>query len=1097
MVLNIEFTQKIITPEIPGYYYSRERLIEKVLSYKSKRLILITAPAGYGKTSVSVEFFHKLKKELKLWISLSPYDNSIENFFLLLALAFENNLPNSSFGTNLKNVLSKSQNLTLKEKINNIISSFSSELYLYLKNRSKQLFIFFDDFHNIDESDEVCDSLNYFLEYLPSNVNIVFISRRDPKKINYPKFLAKNWLGRITKDDLFFNDSDMDNFIKLNKGKTGHINKKLLEEFLKTTEGWVTAIQLLLMTKDFKVIRNEDLQRSHNDIFEYFTNEIYSSFTEEEKNLLLTLSYLESFNKNIIESVLEITGGYDILIRLYESNVFISREDETFRFHELLRKFLIKIAAENFSEEDVINIYKKLGNHYLRNKEWREDYIALNYLILGKDYNTLMHWIKLNASDKLLLIHSSGLFKMLEEIEDKDFKNSLEYILLKVNTLIYKDKDLDKALEYLRSVLRSKFSLSIDEDILVPSDKIKSNEVNYYIELLMLICNSNFLKEGISVSNIPILEHILKFELRLDQEIQFIVSLIKSYISSAENSKCKKYINRLKEIFNKIVSEYEKVIDSIDQNSLIESIFSILIFYDYGDYKTGNQVMKFVLNNIDSKNFDLSNYSQACFALFASYDTKNFEKVFAFLKQKNKEKNQTIFSAYRNQFEFQSILRKFLNFEFKETIKDLEVLRKNTHLKNYIYFIDALILYCYNLMNHPHTTNRLISEGNYSISKTRLLILQLEASLLLNDDKGYYNIMSEIEKLKKENFTIFNQSVILFYECYFLAVNDNLKEFKDKFKKFLNLCIEYDYENYLIFRIKANKLSFVFEYAFSNKIESVYLKNIYKKEGIPLNSKVTHSVRIDIKYLDNSRININGKALPDSLWLRPKSKSIFLYLAYRAYHRIDSTKNTIIEDMLFSSKSVNYDAIVDVEMNKVRKTLQSFLSEMFSEKIDKDVLKLRDKKYLLTSRNINVQIKLDVEDFKKYSSGREISDTLKAFEIYKTDFAIDCHNNWAEDMRENLKFIYSDVVHRLITYYEENSDSSKVTSLLEKLVDIEYSDEEIMMKLLSMYNKKKDFRKFKFVYKIYENRLKKEFNVQPSQNMKKFFSEVSLNNHSG
>lgn len=1094
LVLNIEHSQKINAPEIPGYYYSRERILNKILSYKSKRLILITAPAGYGKTSFSVEFFHNLKKELKLWISISSYDNSIENFFLLLALAFENNLKNSSFGMKLKNILSKSQNVTLAEKINNVISSFSSDLYSYLNTRGKQLFIFLDDFHNIDESDEVCSALNYFLEYLPSNVNVVFISRRDPKKINYPKFLAKNWLGRITKSDLSFNDSDINSFVKLYKRNTKNLDKNLLEDFLKTTEGWVTAMQLLLMTNDFEMLRNEDFHQSRSDIFEYFTNEIYSLCTDEEKNLLLTLSFPESFNKHIIEEVLGIENGYDILIKLYEGNVFINKEDDSYRFHELLRKYLNKIVTEKYSEAEISNIYKKLGNYYLKNKEWREDYIALNYLILGKDYKTLMQWIKLNASDKLLLIHSSGLFKKIEEISDKGFKKSLEYILLKVNTLIYKDKEIDKALDYLQSILRMKFSLAMNEDILIPANKIKSADVNYYIELLMLICNCNFLKEGIAINNIPISEHILKFKLREDQEIQFIVSLIKSYITSSENLKCKKYILRLKEIFRKIVNDYEKGISAIDENSFIESLFSMLIFFDYGDYTTGNQVVRFILNNIDYKNFDISDFSQACFALFTSYNSKEYEKFFNLLKQKNKEKNQTIFSAYKNQFEFQSILRKFLNYEFKETIKELEIIKRNIYQKNYIYFIDALILYCYNLNNQPSLVNRLIADGNYNVSKTRLLILQLEASLLQNDIKSYQLILREIDKIKKDNFTMFNQAVIMFYECYYFALTDNLKDFKEKYKKFLNMSIEFDYKNYIVFRTKANKLSYVFEYAQSNRIISVYLKNIFAKEKITIASNKIRSVKINILFLDNSRIIINGRELTDNLWLRPKSKSIFLYLVYRSFYGFESTKNTIIDDLFYNTRAVNYDAIVDVEMNKIRKTFHLFLSEIFNEKIEKGVLTLRDKRYYLISKDFNLDIQLDVEDFKNLAASNNINDKLKAFEIYKNDFAIDSFNNWAEDIRENFKFIYSETIHKLISYFEGKKDNKKVLVLLEKLVDIDNSDEEIMMKLLSVYNKKKDYRKFKFVYKIYEKRLKKEFNVEPSKEMQKFFSEVAHNN---
>ncbi|MBK8554082.1 MAG: AAA family ATPase [Ignavibacteria bacterium] len=1093
MVLNIEHSQKIITPEIPGYYYSRDRLIEKVLSYKSKRLILITAPAGYGKTTFSVEFFHRLKREIRLWISISPYDNSIENFFLLLAIAFENNLPNSKFGSKLKNILSKSQNVSLNEKINNVISSFSSDLYSYAKEKKRQIYIFLDDFHNIDESDEVCSALNYFLEYLPANVNFVIISRRDPKKINYPKFLAKNWLGRIMKSDLLFDDTEIENFIKIHKKKTANLDKDLLEDFLKTTEGWVTAIQLLLMTKDFGMLKAEDFNLGRKEIFEYFTKEIYENCSEEEKILMLKLSYPESFDKNIIENVMKIENGYDTLIKLYESNVFINKEDGTFRFHELLRRFLNRLADEKFSKDEISSIYRSLGNYYLRSNDWREDYIALNYLIIGRDYETLKQWIKLNASDKLLLIHSSGLFKKIEEIADEKFILSLEYILLRVNTLIYKDKDVTKAIDYLRNIILLKYSTGYNDEILIPVNKIKESEVNYYVELLMLICNCNFLKEGIGTGNIPISEHILKFRLKVDQEIQFIVSLIKSYITTGENSKSRKYIGRLKEIFYDVTLNQNLGKGRIEENSLVESAFSMLIFFDYGDYKTGNKVVKYIENNFDFRNFDLSNYSQMCFALFTSYNLSEFEYFFNFLKEKNKEKDQTIFSAYKNQYEFQSILRKFLNYDFKQVIRDFEILKKNTYQQNYIYFIDSLIMYCYNLTEQPLVLNRLLKDEDYKISKTRLIILQLEASLLARDLKLYRQTMEEVNSIKRENFTIFNQAVIFFCESYYYAITDEFKKFKDKFNRLLNLCIEFEYDNYLCFRAKANKMNYIFTYAVEKNIESIYLKKLFAENCISLSKIKKHSINIRVEFLNDNKIYVNGTELLNSHWQRAKSKYIFLYMVYKAYTGNDVTKESLIDDILYNSKNVNYEAIADVEINKVRKTLQAFISDLLSEKIDKDILIIRDKKYFITSKNVEVNYQLDVEEFKRLSSSKNISDKLSAFEIYKTDFAKDSYQTWAEDIRENLKFIYSETIHSLVSYYEKKEDNKIVMRLLEKLVDMDYSDEEIMMKLLSVYNKEKDFRKFKFVYKIYEKRLKKDFNVQPSEEMKKYFSNILQN----
>lgn len=1093
MILDIEHSQKIITPEIPGYYYSRERLIEKILSYESKKLILITAPAGYGKTSFSVEYFHRLNKGLRMWISLSPYDNSIENFFLLFALAFENNFRQGDFSSRLKSVLAKSQNISIKDKINNVISTFSSDLHVFLKKQGKDLYIFLDDFHNIDESDEICTALNYFLEYLPVKVKFIFISRRDPRKINYPKFLAKGWLGRITQSDLCFNETDIENFIKQFQKKTDKIDKNLFEEFLKTTEGWVTALQILLMTNDYSLLKSEDIHQSRNDIFEYFTNEVYKNCSEEQKTLLLILSYLESFNKYIIENVLGIVNGYHTLIELYESNVFISREDDNFRFHELLKRYLNKIASDKFTKSEVRAIYQRIGKYYLRNKEWREDYIALNYLILGEDFESLNQWIRLNASDKLLLIHSSGLFKKFEEIKDSKFRNSLEYILLKVNTFIYKEKNTDKALDFLENALRHKFSIAMNKNILIPVSKIKKDDMNYYVELLMLICNCNSLKEGISAKNIRISEHILKFDLKTEQEIQFIVSLVKSYITTGENSKSRKYIERLKDIFNNIASNRKKGIKTVDENSLVESVFSMLIFFDYGDYKMGNNVIKFIKNNFDFRNFDLSNYSQVCFALFASYNLKEFEVFYEFLKAKNSEKSRTIFSAYKNQFEFQTILKNFLGFEFKSVVRELEQIKKGTHLKNYIFFIDSLILYCMNLLGQPFKMKQLLSENGFNVSKTRLLILQLESSLLLNDYKEYARILSEIKKVKRENFTLFNQAVITFCECYYCALKDDAGKFSGKFRQFLNMCIEFDYYHYIVFRAKAGMLSYVFEYALKTGIDSVYLKNVFITEGIKIIPAKKRQVKIDAQYLNGSRIVVNGIEFPDSCWSRSKSKPVFLYMLYQTYFGNDITKESLIDDVLYTSKSVNYDAIADVEVNKVRKSFQNFLSEIFGEKLEKEVLILKERKYYLTSKNIELEIKIDVDEFRMLAASSSIEDKIKAVEIYKTDFAKESYNSWAEDIRENLKFIYSDTIHKILPHFEKKGKSQEVVRLLEKLVDIDYNDEDVMMKLLSAYNSEKNFRKFKFAYKSYEKRLKSEYNAHPSQKLKKFFSDVTLN----
>lgn len=1064
--------------------------MEKLASFKKKRVILLTAPAGYGKTSLSVDFYHSLKKELKMWISLSTYDNSIENFFILLSLAFQKTFPDSPFGDNLKAVISKSQNLSVQEKINYVISSFASDLHFYLEENNKELFIFFDDFHNVDNSEEVCEALNYLLDYLPSKLHIIFISRREATKMNYPKFLAKNWLGRIRKDELAFDAKDLKSFLKLNKELAKLLSKDTIEldKFLDATEGWITAIQLLLLSGNVSAVAKENILQTKYDIFNYFTNEIFNAFTQEEKSFLIKTSFLEYLDKENIEEVLGIENGYEKLISFYNNNIFITKEEDSYKYHELFKEFLTKQADLILSSREIEEICRKLGNYYLQSTDWRSEYIGLNYMIEGKDFETLKSWIRINATEKLLLIHSSGLFGKIQDIENVDFKNSLEYILLNVNTFIYKEKNLDKTLDYLNNILKTKFNQTESDNYIIDKKFIKKKDLNYYVEILMLICNCNFLKEGISKANIAIAEHILKFELTVEQEIQFNVLLIKSYIATGENAKSKKYINRLRVILDDLIKKAEKGEISLDDNMFIENIFSMMIFFDYGDYKTGHKIIKFIYNNIDISNFDITNYSQICFALFTSYDEKNYDIFYSLLARKNKEKSKTIFQAYKNQYEFQTILKGFFKGEFRETINQLELVKKNTFLKNYVFFIDALILYCYNLLNLPHKTLFNLSNQHYNVSKTRGLILKLEAFLLLKDVKSSAAAIKELYAMNVSNFTLLNQARIHFLEAYLYYLKNDLPKFKTSYTAFIKLCKEYEYDNYIVFRSRT-KLSDVFRYALRNKIEVNYLKNIFLREDIEFKTDDSLQLEIKVRFLDNNTISVNGTELPDSLWERPRSKLIFLYFLLQTAAKKEITKEKIMDDIFSDTRSANLVAVIDVEVNKVRKVLQAFLANLIGGFKDKDVLYIKDKKYNLFSDVFRLNIEFDIDTFRKMTESKDMADNLKAFDFYNNNFLEDYYFNWVESIRDNLQSLYFNNSNKLIKYYEKLKNHSRIIEILEKLFSLDSSDEETVLRLLKIYKGNKNKRSFKTTFRKYEKTMKEELEGKPDAKVIKYYEE--------
>ncbi|HRE41079.1 MAG TPA: hypothetical protein PLG90_07080, partial [Ignavibacteria bacterium] len=1037
-------------------------------------------PAGYGKTSLSAEYFDTIKKDLKIWISLSSYDNSIENFFLLLALAFQKNIPDSTFSESIKKIIATNQNTTLENKIFNLIASFSNDLFLYLEKKKKNIHIFLDDFHNIDESDEVCAALNYFMDYLSSNVHFVFITRRNPDKINYTKFLAKNWLGRITKDDLAFSESDYNKFFTLLKKKNKKIiiEKDLLQKFLESTEGWITAVQLILLVNDFDRVKLENIANSKVDLFNYFSNEITNQLTKEEKKFLYLTSYLEYLDKNIIENVLGFKNGYELILKFFNSNLFINKEGDVFKYHELFKEYLNKNSLTHLKTNELTKLFNVLGKHYLNNGDWRSEYIALNYLIDAKDYQTVRNWIRLYATEKLFLIHSSNLYNKILEIEDQNFKDSLEYILLNVNTYVYIEKNLDKTLSYLRNLLIKRFKLKNHDEILIPKSKLKKQDLLYYTEILMLISNCNFLKYGISPVNIDIAKHILTFKLTPDQEIQFLITLIKTYITTGKNSENTDLIIRLKKIFKKLMNEFEEGKKSSKDNNFIESIFSLLIFFDYGDYKTGNLVINFIKSNFDVERFDLSNFSQLCFALFTSYNLKDYNFYFEKLKEKNKEKNKTLFLAYKNQFEFQKVLQRFLTLEIRETINQLENIKRNTYLKNYIYFIDSLILFCFNLINQPaKVIYYLENTEEYAVSKTRKLILELESYILLNEPQKIKNLFNEINKIKKENFTLFNQAFILLCESYLYAINDELANFKTTFSGFINLSEKYGYENYILFRSKLNKLNYVFSYAFKNKICIDYLNSVFNNAKVskPVSDKIEISIKVN--FLDNNEIYINNKLIEDEIWERPKSKLIMIFLLLKTYNKKDITKEIIINELFYNTNSNNLNAVIDVELNKVRKSLQMFFIRNISGFDVKDVLGIKDKKYSFLNEKYNINFYFDIYEFLKNCESNDIENNESAVSLFKNEFLPNIYLNWVEDIRENLKYNFQKVTSNLLSYYQKNKRFDKYINLLEKLYLFDPSDENVTGELLNIYNKTEDFSKMKFIYELHKKALKKEYDI--------------------
>ncbi|HCN37702.1 MAG TPA: hypothetical protein DIS94_08335, partial [Bacteroidetes bacterium] len=300
---------------------------------------------------------------------------------------------------------------------------------------------------------------------------------------------------------------------------------------------------------------------------------------------------------------------------------------------------------------------------------------------------------------------------------------------------------------------------------------------------------------------------------------------------------------------------------------------------------------------------------------------------------------------------------------------------------------------------------------------------------------------------------------------------------------------ELGYENYILFRSKLNKLSYTFSYAFKNNVGTEYLNSLFTNAKVtkPVTDVIELSVKIN--FLDNNEIYINNILVEDSLWERPKSKLIFLYLLLKTYNKKDISKELIINELFYNTNSNNLNAVIDVELNKVRKSLQTFFSRTISGFNAKDVLGVKDKKYTVLNEKYNINFYIDIYEFLKNCESNLIENNELAVSLFKNEFLPNVYLTWVEDMRENLKFNFQKLTANLLNHYQKNKRFDKYINLLEKLYLLDPSDENVTNELLSIHFKTNDFSKMKFIYELHRKALKKDYDISEERYVK-YFNDI-------
>ena len=337
---------KLHAPRARAGLIKRPRLTARLAAGMGRRLVLLSAPPGYGKTTLLCEWLSESRPGVEpramvptrvAWLSLDSDDNDPALFLSGVIAALETVEDGAGAGARalLQSVQPVPQKAVLISLIN-AMASFGTDTALVL-----------DDYHLI-EAHAVHDALDFLVENLPRQVHVVVAGRRDPP-LPLARLRAGDQLVEIRAEDLRFTVEEAALF--LNEAMGLGLQPDDVRALESRTEGWIAGLQLAAAS-----IRDRGdtpgfiraFTGSNRYILDYLAEEVLDRQTPSVREFLVRTSILDRLCGPLCDAVAKRTDGKAVLEKLELSGTFLvalDQERNWYRYHALFAEFLRSCLA--------------------------------------------------------------------------------------------------------------------------------------------------------------------------------------------------------------------------------------------------------------------------------------------------------------------------------------------------------------------------------------------------------------------------------------------------------------------------------------------------------------------------------------------------------------------------------------------------------------------------------------------------------------------------------------------------------------------------------------------------------------------------------
>lgn len=404
---------KFNVPISGSSFVHRQRLI-KLLDdgiNQSASVILVSAPAGYGKTSVISDWINQspvINNNYVAWLTLDKSDDYLVGFLTYFISAIQRII--SEFGAEILKAIQSHKSQSPEILATLLINQINDATY--------KIYLVLDDYHLISAT-PVHQFMSFLIDHLPPQFCLIIITRSDPH-FSLTRLRAYGQLIEIRQNALIFSIDEANEL--LNQVRYPRFQPEEIVKLIQFTEGWVSGLHLAAISmrdiKDRSLYFNH-FSGEHEFIAAFLMDEVFDKLDNRVKNFLLKTSILDRFTQGLCEFVTQEADSKNILEELIDNNLFIvamDNQNNWFRYHSLFSELLRK---QLFTQQpDLIpQLHIRASQWFEKNRYTKE---AVTHAIAGHEFESAIQKIVDIAEERLMKGDSIVLLQWLESIPKKN-----------------------------------------------------------------------------------------------------------------------------------------------------------------------------------------------------------------------------------------------------------------------------------------------------------------------------------------------------------------------------------------------------------------------------------------------------------------------------------------------------------------------------------------------------------------------------------------------------------------------------------------------------------------------------------------------------